>query len=179
MKTSLLVLPALVIAFSPLAAQQKKASPHETVKETIDGNTITVVYGRPYTKHPKTGEVRKIWGELVPFGKVWRTGADEATLFTTEKTIEMGGTSIPAGTYSLFTLPDENGAKLIVNKQTGQWGTKHDAEQDLARIDMKKEALESPVDQFTIAVEKNGDSGGVLKLMWESTQYSVPFTVGK
>ena len=179
MKSTLLILPALLLAITPLGAQQKKASPHETVKATIDGNDITVVYGRPYTKHPKTGETREIWGKLVPFGKVWRTGADEATLFTTEKAIEMGGTSIPAGTYSLFTLPEEDGAKLIVNKQTGQWGTKHDEKQDLARIDMKKEALPSPVDQFTIAVEKNDDGGGVLKLMWEKTQYSVPFTVAK
>ena len=103
----------------------------------------------------------------------------EATLFTTQQPIEMSGTTIPAGTYSLFTQPEENGsARLIVNRQTGQWGTKYDEKQDLARIDMKKEPLSKSVDQFTVAVEKS-DSGGVLKLMWENTQYSVPFTVKK
>lgn len=174
MKRTLLILPALLFAITPLGAQQKKASPHETVNATIDGATITVVYGRPYMKE------RKIWGGLVPFGKVWRTGADEATLLTTDKALELGGTSVPAGTYSVFTLPDENGAKLILNKQTGQWGTKYDEAQDLGRVNLKKEAAASPVEQFTIAVENNASGGGgVLKMMWENTQYSVPFTVKK
>ncbi len=173
MKTSLLILPALLLAVMPLGAQQKKASPHETVNATVDGAAITVVYGRPYMKG------RKIWGELVPMGKVWRTGADEATLLTTDKALEMSGTTIPAGTYSLFTLPEEGGAKLIVNKQTGQWGTKHDEKQDLARIDLKKSALPTPAEQFTISVEQNDGSGGALKLMWENTGYSAMFTVKK
>ena len=117
MKCTFLILPALLLALTPLTAQQKK-SPHETVNATVDGAAITIVYGRPHIKDPTSGEPRKIWGGLVPFGKVWRTGADEATLLTTDKALEFGGTTIPAGTYSLFTLPDENGAKLIVNKQT-------------------------------------------------------------
>lgn len=180
MKSTLLILPALLLALTPLSAQQKKASPHETVNATIDGAAITVVYGRPYTKDPKSGEPRKIWGGLVPFGTVWRTGADEATLFTTDKALDIAGTKLPAGTYSLFMLPEESGAKLIVNKQTGQWGTKYDEKQDLARIDLKKAALSTPADQFTIAVEKAADgSGGLLTLKWENTQYSVPFTVAK
>jgi len=178
MKSTLLILPALLLALAPLAAQQKKVSPHETVNATVAGANLKVVYGRPYTKDPKTGEPRKIWGGLVPFGKVWRTGADEATLFTTDKALEMSGTTIPAGTYSLFTLPEENGAKLIVNKQTGQWGTRYDESQDLARIDLKKQALDDPADQFTISVEEKND-GGELKLMWENTAYSAAFKVKK
>jgi hypothetical protein len=175
----LIVVPALLIAVSSLTAQEKKrVSPHETVNATIDDNQITIVYGRPYTKDPKTGEPRKIWGTLVPFGKTWRTGADEATLITTQKPIEIGGTTLPAGTYSLFTQPEENGtAKLIINKQTGQWGTKYDQKQDLARVDLKKRSLDQPIDQFTMAVDKNPAGGGILKLSWESTEYSVPFTV--
>ena len=94
-------------------------------------------------------------------------GADEATLLTTDKDISIGGTAIAAGTYSLYLLPAEAGAKLVVNKQTGQWGTKYDESQDLVRIDLKKEPLAKPVDQFTIAI----DNGG-LKLMWEDVQYS-------
>ena len=173
---------SLLIAVSFAMAQEKKkpVSPHETISATIDGNAMTIAYGRPYTKDPKTGQPRKIWGGLVPFGKVWRTGANEATLLTTQQPIEMGGTTIPAGTYSLFSLPEESGdAKLIVNKQTGQWGTKYDEKQDLARVEMKKEALSAPVDQFTMAIEANANGGGIIKLMWENMQYSVPFTVKK
>ena len=141
---------------------------------------MTIVYGRPYTKDPKTGAPRKIWGELVPFGKVWRTGADEATLLTTTQPLDIGGTSVPAGTYSIFTQPEQSGAaKLIVNKQTGQWGTKYDEKQDLVRIDMKKDAVDKPVDQFTMALEKNPAGGGTLKLIWENTQYSVSLKAKK
>jgi hypothetical protein len=178
--STLVITAVAIVSALPVMAQQKRLSPHETISAVIDGNRITVVYGRPYTKSPRTGEVRKIWGGLVPYGKVWRTGADEATLLITEKPIVMGGTTIPAGAYTLFTLPQEDGtAKLIINKQLGQWGMQYDEKQDLARIDLKKEALEKPVDQFTMAVEKNSAGGGVLKLTWENTQFSVPFTVQK
>ena len=166
-------------AVSPAQESPKpRLSPLDTVNATVDGNAMKVVYSRPYTKDPKTGEPRKIWGGLVPFGKVWRTGANEATLLTTEKPIEIRGTTIPAGSYSLFSIPEENGGKLIINKQTGQSGTKYDETQDLARVDLKKEPLDPPVHQFAIAIEKEGD-GGVLKLMWEDSQYAVPFTVKK
>src|ERR1700728_2923584 len=102
---------------SPLMAQQKRISPHETISKVIDGNRVTIVYGRPYTKDPTTGQDRKIWGDLVPYGKVWRTGADEATLLITQKTIVMGDATIPAGAYTLWTVPNEDGtAKLIINK---------------------------------------------------------------
>jgi hypothetical protein len=169
-----------LLATSPLLAQEKaRVSPHETIKGTVGGNEITVVYGRPYTKDPKSGDERKIWGTLVPYGKPWRMGADEATLLTTKEAITLGGTEIPAGTYSLFLQPEEAGAaKLIVNKQTGQWGTKYDQSQDLARIDLKKETLDKPVDQFTMAIENEGD-GGRLNIMWEKTKYSAPIAVKK
>jgi hypothetical protein len=162
----------------PAMAQQERISPHETISAAFDGSRVIVVYGRPYTKDPKTGEARKIWGKLVPYGKIWRTGADEATLLVTQKALVMGKTTIPAGAYTLYTLPAEDGsAKLVINKQIGQWGTQYDEKQDLARIDMKKDAMETPVDQFTMAVEKNPAGGGVLKMMWENTQYSAPFTL--
>lgn len=184
-KTTILVA-ALVLSALPVAAQSKRAastggnSPHETTSATIDGNRVTIVYGRPFTKHPRTGEVRKIWGGLVPFGKVWRTGSDEATLLVTEKPITFGETTVPAGAYSLYTLPNEDGtAKLIINKQIGQWGTQYDEKKDLARVDLKKEPLNPPVDQFTMAVAKGPSGGGVIKLMWEDTQYSAPFSVQK
>ena len=124
--------------------------------------------------------MRKIWGGLVPYGKVWRTGSDEATLLITQKPLVIGETTVPAGAYSLYTLPNEDGtAKLIINKQIGQWGTQYDESQDLARVDLKKSDLEKPADQFTMAVAKGASGGGVIKLMWETTQYTVDFTVQK
>jgi hypothetical protein len=173
-----LLLPALVFAASPLLGQEKpRVSPHETVTANIDGNDITVVYGRPYTKDPKTGEARKVWGTLVPYGKPWRMGADEATLLTTKQPIDLGGKTLPAGTYSLFMLPQESGvSKLILNKQTGQWGTKYDEAQDFARVDLKREAADKPADQFTIAIEKTEGGGGVLKMTWADSEYWIPFT---
>jgi len=181
---SALIIATIIATALPVMAQRKRISPHETISAAIDGNKITIVYGRPYSKDPKTGEVRKIWGGLVPYGKVWRTGADEATLLTTEQPIVLGGTDIPAGTYSLFTLPAADGtAKLIVNKKTGQWGIPYkeqsEATNELARIDLKKNTLDKTVDQFTMAIEPNPSGGGVLKMMWENTGFSVPFTVQK
>ncbi|MGO9464420.1 MAG: DUF2911 domain-containing protein, partial [Isosphaeraceae bacterium] len=141
----------LVSSTSAMAQAAKKKrqriSPHETITATIDGDEVKLVYGRPYTTKPGTTEARKIWGGLVPFGKVWRTGADEATLLTTAMPIEIGGTSLPAGTYSLFTVPAEGDgtSKLVINKKTGQWGIPYNetAEKanELARVDLKKTTL--------------------------------------
>jgi Protein of unknown function (DUF2911) len=184
-----LAVAATLVFSTPAMAQaakkksRQRVSPHETITATVDGNEMKLVYGRPYTTKPGTSEARKIWGGLVPFGKVWRTGADEATLLTTKEPIEIRGESLLAGTYSLFTVPAEDGtAKLIINKKTGQWGIPYseDAEKanELARVDLKKTTLDKPVEQFTMAIEP-ASGGGVLKMMWETTEYSVPFTVKK
>ncbi len=179
MKPHLFLCVGLLIAAATLRAEERpRVSPHETVKATIGGNEVSVTYGRPYTKDPKSGEPRKIWCGLVPTGQVWRMGADEATVLTTKSAIEIGGKKLDAGSYSLFLLPEEKGAKLIVNKQSGQWGTKHDAAQDVAQIEMQMSEVEQPVDQFTIAIAEAKD-GGVLKLTWEKKQFTVPFTVAK
>jgi len=179
-KMYLLVTLALLSAL-PLLGQRVRLSPHETLSLKIDSNRVTVTYGRPYTKDPKTNVMRKIWGGLVPYDKVWRTGADEATLFITQQPIDLGGATIPAGAYTLFTFPSADGsAKLIVNKQIGQWGVDpYDAKQELTRIPMVKETLEKPVDQFTMMLEKNPAGGAWLRMAWENTRYSVPYTVKK
>lgn len=158
-------------------APRPKLSPHETISANIDHNRVTITYGRPYSKDPKTAEIRKIWGTLVPYDKIWRTGADEATTLIAQQPINLGGTVIPAGTYTLFTYPTADGAaKLVVNKQIGQWGIDpYDEKQELARIDLKKDALDTPVDQFTMSIGKNAGGGGIIKLMWETTQYSVTY----
>lgn len=172
---------ALTSLFADIAPARVRVSPHETIGLRLDGYRVTVVYGRPYSKDPKSGAIRKIWGSLVPYGEIWRTGADEATLLLTTQPIDLGGTVIPAGAYSLFTLPAADGsAKLLVNKQVGQWGVDpYNEKLEIARIDLKKDMLTAPVDQFTMGLEKNPTGGGVLKLAWESIQYSVPFVIRK
>jgi len=184
--TPILITAATLLSALPLLAQQQKVastggvSPHETTSAVIDGNRVTVSYGRPFTKNPKTGEPRKIWGGLVPWGKAWRTGSDEATLLVTQNPIIIGETTIPAGAYTLYTVPSENGpSKLAFCTKVGAWGVPVNEKNDLARVDMKKETLGNPVHQFTMAVAKNPSGGGVLKLMWEDTQFLVPFTVKK
>ncbi len=177
---TLITVAATLLSALPSMAQQKRISPHESTQGFIDGDFLSIVYSRPYTKNPQTGEVRKIWGGLVPYGQVWRTGANEATLFFTQKPIVMGGTTIPAGGYTLYTLPAEDGtAKLILNKHLGQWGTEYVEQEDFARVELKRTALEKPVDQFTMAIDTNPSGGGVLKLVWEKTEFSVAFTVQK
>jgi hypothetical protein len=159
-----------VLALVARVNAQPPGSPHETVKATIGGASISVEYGRPYMRG------RKIMGGLVPYGQVWRTGADAATTLSTSKALVIGGAEVPAGKVTLFTLPAEAGWKLIINKQTGQGGLEYDQAQDLARVDLNRKALSAPVDQLTIAIEASG-AGGVLKISWETTELSVPFTV--
>jgi hypothetical protein len=183
---SIFVMLALAAGIAAHAQQAPKAastggnSPHETTSAVIDGNRVTITYGRPFTKHPRSGEVRKIWGGLVPYGKAWRMGSDEATLLLTQQPITLGGTEVPAGAYTLYMVPDETGAsKLAISKKVGGWGVPVDEKNDLARVDLTKAATASPVDQFTMAVAKNPSGGGVIKISWENTEYTVPFSVKK
>jgi len=183
---SITFLAAALLSALPVSAQQTRAastggnSPHETTSAVIDGNRVTLSYGRPYTKAPKTGEVRKIWGGLVPYGKAWRMGSDEATLLVTQQAITLGGVELPAGAYTLYMVPDEAGtSKLAISKKIGGWGVPVDEKNDLARVDLNKTATASPVEQFTMGVQKNPTGGGLIKLSWENAEYSVPFTVKK
>lgn len=166
---------------TPAPMPRPRTSPHETISTRIDGHRVTLVYGRPYSKDPKTGEIRKIWGALVATGKPWRTGADEATLLITQQPLDFGGIMLPAGAYTLYTLLAEDGsAQLLVNRKLGQWGADpYDATQELAKIPLTKEPLAPPLDQFTMAIERNPAGGGILRLKWETTQFSAPFTVKK
>ena len=187
--TSLSAQPAGTAQFAPAPAQPRIAStggksPHETISTVIGdratGNRITITYGRPFTRDPKTGEPRKIWGGLVKWDKADRLGADEATLLLTQQPLLIGDTTIPAGAYTLYLVPSENGpTKLAFSTNLGKWGVPVDETHDLARVDLQKGPLEKQVDQLTLAIEKNPAGGGVIKLMWENTQFSVPFTVKK
>jgi hypothetical protein len=153
-----------------LVAQQRPVlSPRDSVTLSLDTNTINVNYGRPSIRG------RKIMGALVPWDKVWRTGANLATHLKTSFDVVMGGVPVPRGTYTLWTIPSPNSWKIILNKQTGQWGTNYDERQDLARFDVRAETLPSPVDTFLITLQATGKQGGLLKLLWENTAISVPF----
>jgi hypothetical protein len=116
-------------------------------------------------------------GGLVPYGRVWRTGANAATTLVTDVDLELGGTRVPRGTYTLYTIPTAEGWTLIVNRQTGQWGTQYEAARDLARIPMQVSRLRAPVEQFTIALERGRAGAGTLALEWETTRAAVPFRV--
>jgi len=165
------VLTALVALIVAVAAQENRVSPHETTEFSLNGKKITVSYGRPYMKG------RKIMGGLVPYDQVWRTGADEATVLTTEADLMIGNLAVPKGSYAVFTLPSESGWKLIINKVDKQFGAfDYDEKQDLGRVDMKVGKTSAPVEQFTIALAKAGN-GGVMKLEWENTSASVDIKV--
>jgi hypothetical protein len=177
---------ALVISAGTLIAQQPAGraraastggnSAHETTSATFGGardNRVTITYGRPVARG------RTVFGQLVPYGRAWRLGSDEATLLLTQKDLQIGQTTVPAGAYTLYLVPAENGpAKLAISKKLGGWGIPVDETQDLARVDMEKTTIENPVEQLTIAIEPTqGAAAGTLKISWEKTQYSVPFTI--
>lgn len=137
---------------------------------TVHGATIKVDYGTP----SKRG--REIFGGIVAWDKRWRTGANRATHFETDRDLVMGDLEIPAGQYTLYTIPQPDGGTLMISKQTGQGGTTYNEDQDLGRVTMTIAELGESVEVFTILVEEDGD-GGVLKLQWDQTEFSVPFTV--
>jgi hypothetical protein len=142
-------------------------SPRDTVRGAVDGSDVWVHYGRP----SKRG--REIFGRVVPWDVVWRTGANAATHFHTPVDVVVGGADVPAGTYTLWTLPSRGGWKLIVNRQTGQWGTDYHADRDLERVDLQIETLPAPVELFTVAIEPDG-AGAMLRMSWDRTRVSVP-----
>ncbi len=148
-----------------------RPSPAESASCDLGGGkTIKTAYSSPRTKG------REIFGGLVPYGKVWRTGANEATTFVTSSDVVVGGKTVPAGSYTLFTVPNADKWTLIVNKKTGEWGIPYKYESDeLARVDMKVTKLDSPVEDFTIAYEKSG-TGCTMQIKWEKTEASVDIT---
>ncbi len=157
-----------VILVATVVAQSKPLSPPgQATLSFADGKTVTIDYSRPSMRN------RKIFGGLVPYDEVWRTGANAATTLKTNVDLDIGGTSVPAGTYTLYTLPGMKSWQLIVNKQTGQWGTEYNQSQDLARIPMKVTQRSSGLETFTISFDKTGGDSGVLKLEWENTLASV------
>ena len=161
---------------NPVLAQQQRASPAKTASGKIGGTTIEIKYSAPFKKG------RQIWGGALlnsPSAQVWRLGANEATTMTTSGALQFGSLSVPAGTYTLyFDHANEGAEKLIVNKQTGQWGTEYSEAQDLGRVDLKMEKLTAPVEQMTISIEPQG-SGSVLRIAWDDRAYTTTIAAGK
>jgi len=164
-----IALSALVaILFTAAAVGQSRPSP--AASATCDlggGKTVKTDYSSPRMKG------RKIYGDLVPFGEVWRTGANEATTFVASSDVVVGGKTVPAGSYTIFTVPGAAKWTLIINKKTGEWGIPYKYESDeLARVDMSVSKLPAPVENFTSAYDKS--SGGcTLHIDWETTRASV------
>ena len=159
--TSTLAVPAIALAQKVVSTTPGKGgSPHETVEYKVGAATVTLIYGRPYLKG-------RGLDTLAPTGKVWRTGADEATTLTTDKALQIGTLAVPAGTYTLYTLPGSPW-QLIVNKQTGQWGTVYQEGQDLGRVPMTAGKLDKPAEQLTIAVV-----GSNLEIHWGAMKQTV------
>ncbi len=156
-----------VLAIPGLGQQDKSKRPSPPAKaecKFANGKTITVDYSSPRMKG------RKIYGGLVPYGQVWRTGANEATTFVTNTDVIVGGKEVPAGSYTLFTVPNENKWILVISKKTGEWGIPYPGEaDDYGRVDMKVSKPSSPVENFTIAFEQAGNSC-VMHLDWEMTR---------
>jgi Protein of unknown function (DUF2911) len=179
-----------VLTFVALGgAQENKSSrpsPPATTALTLNGKKITIDYSSPKIRDPKTGQPRKIFGDLVPYGKVWRTGANEPTTLKTEANLEVNGTAVPAGGYSLFTIPEPDKWTLIISKKTSDKGMPYPGEnEDLARVGMTVEHPSQTADSLTITLlppvpsqlTTLGVGGPVparLCIQWENTKACVP-----
>ncbi|MBV9180670.1 MAG: DUF2911 domain-containing protein [Acidobacteria bacterium] len=174
LKTATLVVFAVTLSGLCFAQQDKskRPSPPAQAQCTLaDGKTITVDYSSPRLKG------RKVGGEVAPFGEIWRTGANEATTFVTTANLSAEGTDVPAGSYTIFTLPEQDKWTLIISKVTGEWGIPYKDDyksKELGRVPMQVSKTASPVENFTISFDQSG--GCTLQLSWGDTQASVKFT---
>jgi hypothetical protein len=147
-------------------------SPRDSVSARIADANIKITYARP----SKRGRV--IFGNIVPWDTVWRTGANDATIFTTDRDLIIGGQVVPAGSYSLFTLPTRSRSRLILNRETMRngeplAGTEYDASQDFARIPMNTKRLSTRVQQLTIQIVPRGNRESVLRIAWDDREMTV------
>lgn len=160
-------------AFSMADAQSLKtpaASPTQTVQQDFGVSSMQLIYSRPGIKG------RKIFGDLVPFGKVWRTGANSATRIKFNDDVVFGGQPLKAGEYALYTIPGENEWDVIINKGSANWGTEYKQEDDILRVKAKPVKLNDAVESFTMQFDNVKPSTADLKIMWEKTAVAVPIT---
>lgn len=150
----------------------KGGSPHVRTDWTVDGAAVSIEYGRPSLKGRSVGK------DVAPNGQVWRAGADEATTLKTDKPLQFGSLAVPAGSYTLWAVPGDKEWQLVINKQTGQWGTRYDETQDLGRVPMRVGQAKSAAEQVTWSIDDT-PKGATLRLEWGTVSATVPFTVGK
>jgi hypothetical protein len=149
----------------------KSLSVRDTVRTHIGNGVFTVEYGRPLLRG------RTLLGDVIAYDRIWRTGANEATQFTTTVPIRLGGMQVPAGAYSLFTAPHTSGVDLIVNKQTGEWGTEYNGSLDLGAARMISETTTAPVEEFTISFIPGDNRHGKIVFEWGSFRWIAPIEV--
>ena len=164
-------LPTLLILFTTAVFAQmgggKPSPPASAACDLGGGKAIKTDYSSPRLRG------RKMIGEHEPYGQVWRNGANEATTFVTSADLVVGGKTVPAGSYTLFVVPNPDKWTLIINKKTGEWGIPYKYEsEELVRVDMTLSKLPSPVENFTIAYDKTG-SGCTLREEWDTTRATV------
>jgi hypothetical protein len=173
--TALFFATAILVSAQMNMAQDKSKRPSPPASAECkfsDGKTIKVDYSSPRAKG------RKIFGDasdkaLVPYGEIWRTGANEATTFVTGANVSVGGKDVPAGSYTIFTVPAADAWTLVISKKTGEWGTNYPGEgEDLARVPMSVSKTAAPVENFTIAFDQAG-SKCTLRMEWENTRANV------
>ena len=150
---------------------QQQLSVRDTARAAIGNARFVVDYGRPLARG------RTLLGNVISYDRVWRTGANAATQFTTSAPITLGGLMVPAGTYTLWTVPHREGVDLVVNRQTGHWGTEYNRVQDLGRAPMKAESVDTPVDKFTISIEPSDARHGTLVMSWGTFRWTAPVVV--
>ncbi|HZU24148.1 MAG TPA: DUF2911 domain-containing protein [Bryobacteraceae bacterium] len=161
----------LTLALAGSACAQKYTSPPAEATTTINGKTITIKYSAP-SLHG-----RKMLGGNDPYGKVWRTGANSATALHTDGTLKIGDLTVPPGDYTIYSLPEPGALTLIINKQTGQWGTEYNESQDLGRVKMNVKRPGSMIETLKISLDNDGGNKGTLRIAWQDIDASIPFTV--
>jgi len=149
----------------------RELSVRDTMHAQIGIAMFTVDYGRPLLRG------RKLLGDMLPYDYVWRTGANAATQFTASTPIKLAGMQVPAGTYTLWTVPHTSGVDLIVNRQTGQWGTEYDKARNLGIARITTQALPVPVEEFTISIVPGDTRHGTLVMEWDSFRWTAPIEV--
>lgn len=167
----ILSIAGLVLTTLVSCSAQRYTSPFATSSVTIAGHKIDIEYYAP------SAHGRKIMGGLVPYDEVWCTGANWATKITSDAPLQMGDLKLPKGSFSIWTLPTAHAWTLIINKQTGQFHLDYNQAQDFGRTKMMVKTLPMPVETFRIDLRPAGGNQGVLALLWENTEASIPFTV--
>ena len=167
------VLALSILASAQMGGEKQRPSPAASAQcKFSDGKSIKVNYSSPRAKG------RQIFGGLVPYGEVWRTGANEATTFVTDANLSIGGKDVPAGSYTIFTVPNKDKWSLVISKKTGEWGIPYPEGNDLGRYDMSVSKTSAPVENFTISFHEMGN-GCHMYLDWENTRATIEISEKK